>query len=329
MGTAMKHKILAATLTLMAALPVLASGHADFSASACASCGLEQLQTNKPLLQKINIFLVNQKDPRHEQARTGIWKAIGQLSYVPENQRGLPVAQQTRMVSNGTMVSPCVFVTEKHVAIDKESGENYNDGASHNITISVGYTPSGAPKFVKTARPWIIDQSLEMAYFRLDDKDCIGGDPDVGYIEIAKEAVATMTQVTVVGSHGDKDLSKIWRQDSCTVYGRSTNGLTLASDCSAFEGSSGAPAVTFDKRGKPTIVAVVEGTDHQADKALAKYDTAHATNLTEVKNFSNVIQGSRGVYIEESLAMDVQSHGNPTHITQTTEVIPKKSSRSI
>ena len=321
MGASMKHKILSAILILMSAVSAFANSSSQLEASACTSCDLAGLATNKVLLNKVNIFLVKQKDQRHEQARTGMWGAIGQVAYIPEDQRNLPIDQQHEIPLSGVVVSPCVILTSKHAGIDESRGETYSDGKSHDITFSVGQKQNGQPKYVVKASPWRLAPN-DMAYFRLADKDCVGEDPEIGYIEISNKPLLPMTVVTVAGFPQDRKFGTLIRQDRCTIYGQSPLNSALASDCSAVGASSGSPAIVFDQFGKPSVVGIVQGAAEVSSAPLNAYDAKYATLITDVEANSEYFQASKNISMFDTLQYDAQAHGNPQHVIRTSEVIP-------
>jgi V8-like Glu-specific endopeptidase len=232
-----------------------------------------------------NVFPVDGRDPRHEQAKDAApFAAIGQI----HNEHPIPVIAEDQHVryaqgqATAFLVSPCYAVTNFHAVFGEQSARRLR-ARNYAVTFLAGAGPDGDGFSVKTrATPAFygdFDEEREgedWAVLRLDE--CVGADAGGGWL--ATGVAQTRAAVGTAGYPASKDGDRLWRQDDCRLTGRADEGGMWLTDCSAEPGSSGSPVFALEN-GAPRVIGVMEGAEDDA-QGLAPYSRRLANLVVDI-----------------------------------------------
>jgi V8-like Glu-specific endopeptidase len=231
------------------------------------------------LLHEVNVFAEDPsllKDPRRPQTQSGEGKVYAPIGLINTD---VPVPQQgpgddTEMTqATAFLVSPCYIMTNFH-AVFGDFRRTVTDADVRRYTATFILGDMRTHAHVAAAGEYNLDNNRDYAFLKLDT--CFGANLGVGWLPLgALAADADQTDVSLAGYPGDKDLSLLWIQENCHLFGRRAVSFARLTDCADTRGSSGSP-VLVRRDGLVSVVGIVRSERNRSSRVLPRYDERYA-----------------------------------------------------
>lgn len=230
-----------------------------------------------------NVFALDDgQDPRVALPRTGedrVYAPIGVITTdaaVPASEDG---KRQIRTRGTAFLVSPCYVLSNYH-AVFGLAFDGPDEGRDYSTTFSVGADPDYTFRWQVHATPvrWgAFNRKKEHDWALLKLDGCVGGQPDIGWLETGAETPADLKGSTVAfaGFPSDKALTSLWVQTDCKVEGPQPGTVKILHACSVRTGASGSPLIATHG-GAPRAVAIQCGELNATRDPLRRYDPKYA-----------------------------------------------------
>lgn len=202
-------------------------------------------------------------DSRVESSRSGTpFSSIGVVVSAPGRGR----------LGTGFMVSPCLALTNAHVAVSK------------NVLFYLGETADGRFRVVAKGRVLAKGDRTKNAFggdwaiIGFQEGRCPGRDPEIGYLKLAEWDLPRIqaAELFTAGFPADRAAftlrrASLFQTGACHAFNARDEGLAWEHDCATSEGQSGSPIMTMDA-GRPVVVGMVSGAVSGARFPLGRFD---------------------------------------------------------
>ena len=235
-----------------------------------------------------NIFAVDGHDPRAPQPRTGPDRLYAPVGVIVT---GGPVAvsddgaRRLRTRGSAFLVSPCYVLTNYHAVFGLEYG-GPDPNKDYSATFSVGADPDYPFRWVERATPvrWgAFNKRKEHDWALLKLDGCVGGEPDLGWLELSPQARPNLmgATVTLAGYPADKPTDTLWAQGDCLIEGPQPGTAKVLHECSVRAGASGGPLIQRGAGGA-AAVAIQCGELNSSEDAIAAYEPRYANTAVTI-----------------------------------------------
>ncbi len=254
-----------------------------------------------------NVFALDGQDPRAPTPRTGadrLYAPVGSVTTdatVPASDDG---ARRIRTRGTGFLVSPCYVLTNYH-AVFGLAFDGPDRDRDYSVTFAVGPDPDYQFRWRIQGKPvrWgAFNRRKEHDWALVKLEGCVGGQADVGWMELAGESGADLSgaKVSLAGYPADKTGVAIWVQPSCRIEGPQPGTAKVLHDCAVHAGASGGPLIGRTEGGQ-VAVAIQCGELNAVSDPLGRYDSRHANTAVTVAEVMQDAEARR--LIEEDRAL--------------------------
>jgi V8-like Glu-specific endopeptidase len=266
-----------------------------------------------------NVFAFDGQDPRVASPRTGpnrLYAPVGAVTTIGKVPASDDGARQIRTRGSAFLVSPCYVLTNYHAVfgLDYDGPDPERDYA---VTFSVGADPDYLFRWKVRAVPvrWgAFNKRKEHDWALLKLEGCVGGQADIGWLELSAMSGETMVGlgVALAGYPADKAGDTLWVQPDCRIEGMQKGTAKVLHACSVHSGASGGPLIEHGRQG-PAVVAIQCGELNSTAGALGRYDSKYAnTAVTIAEIFEDgeveaLLQADRAAFPTQNPALDAAS----------------------
>lgn len=235
-----------------------------------------------------NVFALEGHDPRVMQPRSGPDRRYAPIGIVTTNA-AVPAsedgAKMVRTRGTGFLVSPCYVLTNYHAVFGLDF-DGPDEGRDYSTTFSVGADPDFAFRWTVRGTPvrWgAFNRRKEHDWALVKLDGCVGGQPDIGWLDVSPEPATTMQGMTVAlaGYPADKSADSLWAQSECRIEGLQPGTAKVLHGCSVRSGASGAPLIELG-RGQPVVVAIQCGELNAKSDPIGQYDPRYANTAVTI-----------------------------------------------
>lgn len=230
-----------------------------------------------------NIFALDSgQDPRIAQPRTGDDRLYAPIGLITTDAPVVASEDGKRVIrTRGTafLVSPCYVLSNYHAVFGLDF-DGPDEGRDYSTTFSVGADPDFTFRWKIRATPvrWgEFNKKKEHDWALLKLDGCVGGQPDIGWLETAAETAPAMKGLSVAfaGFPSDKALTSLWVQPDCRIEGQQPGTAKILHACSVRTGASGSPLIEL-RNGVAAAVAIQCGELNSTPDPLKSYDPRYA-----------------------------------------------------
>jgi V8-like Glu-specific endopeptidase len=235
-----------------------------------------------------NIFAFDGHDPRAPSPRTGDDRIYAPVGVVVTGQPVAASEDGRRMVrTRGSvfLVSPCYALTNYH-AVFGLAFDGPDPDRDYPVTVSVGADPDYTFRWTVRAHAvrWgKFNRRKEHDWALLKLDGCVGGQPDVGWLDLSAQPGPTMLgeMVALAGYPADKTIDTLWVQPSCKIEAMQDGTAKVLHACAVHGGASGGPLI---ERVKDAVVAVAIqcGELNATEDPLRRWDPRHANTAVTI-----------------------------------------------
>lgn len=262
-----------------------------------------------------NVFALDGQDPRAPSPRTGpdrMLAPVGAIvtdAAVPASDDG---TRNIRTRGSAFLVSPCYVLTNYHAVFGLDY-DGPDPGRAYGATFYVGADPDYPFRWTVTAKPvrWgAFNKRKEHDWALLKLDACVGGQTDIGWLDLAPEPGPDILGVAVslAGYPSDKSDRTLWVQPSCRIEAMQEGTDKVLHGCSVRSGASGGPLIAQLQAG-PAVVAIQCGELNATADLLGRWDPRYANTAVTIAEVMQDEEVRR--LIDEDLA---GFHGpNPAH----------------
>ncbi|HTI67598.1 MAG TPA: serine protease [Caulobacteraceae bacterium] len=235
-----------------------------------------------------NVFALEGQDPRTPQPRSGPDRQYAPIGVVTTNAAVAASEDGTRQIrtrGTGFLVSPCYVLTNYHAVFGLDY-DGPDPGRDYSATFSVGVDPDYAFRWQVRGTPvrWgAFNQRKEHDWALVRLEGCVGGQADIGWLELAPEPGHAMQGLPVVlaGYPADKSADSLWAQAPCKIEGLQPGTDKVLHGCSVHSGASGAPLIEVG-RGAAAVVAIQCGELNAVKGPIEAYDPRYANTAVTI-----------------------------------------------
>jgi len=234
-----------------------------------------------------NVFALDGQDPRAPAPRTGPDRSLAAVGVIVTGAP-VPASDDGRMIrtrGSAFLVSPCYILTNYH-AVFGLAYDGPEQGREYAAEFLVGADPAFPFRWVVNATPvrWgEFNRRKEHDWALLKLDACVGGQADIGWLDLAPEPGPDMlgAAVSLAGYPADKSERTLWVEPNCHIEAMQADTEKVLHGCSVRSGASGGPLLVQRPSG-PAAVAIQCGELNATDSLIGRWDPHYANTAVTV-----------------------------------------------